>query len=127
MGLRPKQFDSDDYQSSIFERVNLIVRVAIILTICCFATYGFADHWNTRNLLNACDDDNAFASSCYTYLGAYKDLLGYMIFSSDEERAALLCILDVPTADIAQTLSEMTLRSTDPQRIGDFLIKEFCS
>jgi hypothetical protein len=50
-----------------------------------------------------------------------------MIFSSNEERAALLCLLDVPTADIAQALSDMSLRSTDPQRIGDFLIKEFCS
>lgn len=127
MGLRPKQFDSNDYQSSIFESVNLMMRVAIIATIYCFATYGFADHWNTRNLLNACDDDSAFASPCYTYLGAYKDLLGYMIFSSDEERAALSCLLDVPTADIAQALSDMSLRSTDPQRIGDFLIKEFCS
>jgi len=104
-----------------------MIRLAIFVILNGVATTSFADHWNTRNLLNACDDDNAFASPCYTYIGAYKDLLGYMIFSSDEERVALTCLLDVPTADITQALSDMSLRSTDPQRIGDFLIKEFCS
>lgn len=104
-----------------------MIRLAILVILSGVATHSFADHWNTRNLLDACDDDNAFASPCYTYLGAYKDVLSYMIFSSIEERAALLCLLDVPTADIALALSDMSLRSTDPQRIGNFLIKEFCS
>lgn len=104
-----------------------MIRIAIVVILSAFATHSYADHWNTRNLLNTCRDDNVFASPCYTYLGAYKDILGYMILSSDEERAALLCLLDVPTADMARALSDMSLRSTDPQRIGDFLIKEFCS
>jgi len=104
-----------------------MIRLAILIVLSCVATHSFADHWNTRNLLDACDDDNGFASPCYTYLGAYKDILGYMIFSSNEDRATLLCLWDVPTADMALALSDMSLRSTDPQRIGDFLIKEFCS
>lgn len=104
-----------------------MIRLAILVILIGVATHSYADHWNTRNLLNACREDNAFASPCYTYLGAYTDVLGYMIFSSDEERAALLCLLDVPTADMARALSDMSVRSTDPQRIGDFLIKEFCS
>lgn len=104
-----------------------MIRLVISLFLIGFAIPSSADHWNTRNLLNTCRDDNAFTSPCYTYLGAYKDILGYMVFSSDDERAALLCLLDVPTVDIAQALSNMSLRSTDPQRIGDFLIKEFCS
>lgn len=104
-----------------------MIRLTILVILSGVATHSFADHWNTRNLLDACDDDNAFASPCYTYLGAYKDILGYMIFSSSEDRAALFCLRDVPTADMALALSDMSLRSTDPKRIGDFLIKEFCS
>ena len=71
----------------------MIIRLASLVILTGVATHSFADHWNTRNLLDACDDDNAFASPCYTYLGAFKDILGYMYICHGFYRAE-----DVKTA-----------------------------
>ena len=38
-----------------------MIRLAILVISSGVATHSFADHWNTKNLLDACDDDNAFA------------------------------------------------------------------
>ena len=103
-----------------------MIRVILCLLFCVSGTLGYADHFNTRNLLAECRKDKSFSSSCTTYVAAYQDLIGFLIFSSSEQRAKILCLSQTPTNDIVNALGSMTLRSTDPQRIGDFLIKEFC-
>lgn len=103
-----------------------LIRVIFCLLFCVSGTVGYADHFNTRNLLAECQKDTSFSSSCTTYVAAYKDLIGFLIFSTDEQRGKILCLSQIPTNDIVNALGHMTLRSTDPHRIGDFLIKEFC-
>lgn len=98
--------------------------VAALMFLC--ASQSYADHFNTNNLLNECSRDTSFESSCYTYVAAYSDLLGFFIFSAAEERNKIFCLSRVPTPEIVKALGKMTIRSTDPHRIGDFLIKEFC-
>jgi len=102
------------------------MRVIICFLFCVSGTVGYADYFNTRNLLAECQKDTSFSSSCTTYVAAYQDLIGFLIFSTDEQRGEILCLSQIPTKDIVNALGNMTLRSTDPQRIGDFLTKEFC-
>lgn len=102
------------------------MRVMFCLLLWLSGTVGYADRFNTRNLLAECQKDTFFSSSCTTYVAAYKDLIGFLIFSTDEQRGEILCLSQIPTNDIVNVLGNMTLRINDPHRIGDFLIKEFC-
>lgn len=103
------------------------MKLPLILTL--FYLCGppsYADHFNTGNLLDECRKDTSFSGACSTYVGAYKDLIGFLIFSTEERRDEIFCLRSVGRKVIVDALSEMTLRSTDPHRISDFLIKEFC-
>lgn len=85
-----------------------------------------ADHFNTRNLLNSCKQDASFDSACFTYIAAYKDLLGFIVTGSPEKKKKMFCLSNVPTTEIVNVLREMRHRSSDPAQIADFLISEFC-
>ena len=103
-------------------------RRVIILSFCLLPSVGSADHFNKRNLIDLCKEDTSFYSTCYTYLAAYRDLIGFLIFSSEEERTRLLCLSspNLTTERIARrlTVAEETER---PGQVADLLIEEFCN
>ena len=101
------------------------VLFAVVITS--FSSAAVSDHFNTRNLLDICKEDASFNGNCFTYIAAYKDLLGFFGSSSPEERIALFCLLDVPTNEISAALQSFQLRPNDHSRIADFLIAEFCN
>ena len=103
------------------------MRILFTVMIFICASKSYADHFNTNNLLNSCNQDTSFSSTCYTYVGAYKDLLRFFAYSTAEKRDEIFCVYEVPAAEIVDALGKMSIRGTDPHRIGDFLIKEFCS
>ena len=101
-------------------------KILITLLFCLSITQGKADHFNTDNLFYSCKQDTSFWSSCYSYLGGMKDLLGFFIYSSPEKRAEILCLMEVPTKEMVETISKLQLRESDPMFVADFLIAEFC-
>ena len=101
--------------------------VLFTVVITFFSSAAVSDHFNTRNLLDVCKEDASFNGNCFTYIAAYKDLLGFFVLSSPEERSAALCLLDVPTKEISVALQSFQLRPNDHSRIADFLIAEFCN
>lgn len=97
--------------------------LAVATSLACSS--ASADHFNQRNIIDLCRSDTSFDSTCFTYLAAYRDLIGFLIFSSDEDRARLLCLIQVPTVDIAQRVA--TASETDRSgQVADLLIDEFC-
>ena len=88
------------------------------------AQQSSADHFNQRNIIEECAKDSTFDSRCYTYIAAYKDLLGYFVFSDDSKRARLLCLLDVPTELMTKNIPT-AIPTSDP-RVADLLVKRFC-
>ena len=54
-------------------------------------------------------------------------MLRFFAYSTAEKRDEIFCVYEVPAAEIVDALGKMSIRDTDPHRIGDFLIKEFCS
>ena len=107
---------------------DTICSLAVLFSVAFTSTSSAAlsDHFNTRNLLDVCKEDASFNGNCFTYIAAYKDLLGFFVLSSPEERIAALCLLDVPTKEISVALQSFQLRPNDHSRIADFLIAEFC-
>ena len=97
----------------------------IVPTLLVF-TSANADHFNTRNLLSSCNQDTSFDSVCFTYIAAYKDLLGFIVTGSPEKKKKMFCLSNVPTTEIVNVLREMQHRSSDRAQIADFLISEFC-
>jgi len=97
-----------------------------VFLLLAFTVKGNADHFNPSNLIDSCKQDTSFDSVCYTYLAAYRDALGGVLFAdSDEERMKLFCLLDVPTKDMAEHLK----KSEYPykyQPVPDYLVKRFC-
>lgn len=90
------------------------------------ASPSFADQFNQKNIVDLCAEDASFESRCFTYIAAYKDLLGYLVWSTDEERARLLCLLNVSTDRIVRRLPVAT--ETDrPGQVADLLVREFCN
>ena len=95
------------------------------ISISCAFGSASADHFNQRNIIELCQSDTSFSSTCYTYLAAYRDLLGFLSFATDEDRARVLCLGQVPTDVMAQRLA--TASETDrPGQVADLLINEFC-
>lgn len=110
-----------------FEEMLYVKAVLLAVFITSFSSAALSDHFNTRNLLGVCKEDASFNGNCFTYIAAYKDLLGFFVLSSPEERVAALCLLDVPTKEISVALQSFQLRPNDHSRIADFLIAEFCN
>ena len=99
------------------------------LIFMCLTAPVFADNFNQKNIIELCKRDASFDSTCYTYLAAYRDLLGFFAFSTNEERERLFRCLANPeltTERIAQrlTLAEETKRSG---QVADLLLNEFCN
>lgn len=92
----------------------------------CFGGSASADHFNQRNIIELCQSDTSFNSLCYTYLAAYRDLIGFLVFSTDEERARLLCLSSVPTEDIVQKMATASETDVRSGQVAYLLIDEFC-
>jgi hypothetical protein len=105
---------------------NPMFRVFVLAVATSFVcSSASADHFNQRNIIDLCRSDTSLDSTCFTYLAAYRDLIGFLIFSSDEDRERVLCLSQVPTADIAQGVA--TASETDRSgQVADLLIAEFC-
>lgn len=86
-----------------------------------------AGHYNPHNLIDECKQDDSFESKCFTYLAAYRDLLwAFVVAEDDAKRAKLLCLLDVPTKDIARHLKSLP-NPYSHQDLPDFLVNRFCN
>ena len=84
------------------------------------------DHFNQRNLIELCAENATFNSECYTYIAAYKDLVGYMRFLAEDEMIQLMaCLTNLNTADVVRRIPYTTVTSRSGQ-VGDMLLKRFC-
>jgi hypothetical protein len=100
----------------------------IILSLYLLPSVGRADHFSQRNLIDLCKEDTSFDSTCYTYLAAYRDLVGFLVHSTEEERIRLLCLSNpnLTTDRIARrlTVADETRR---PGQVAYLLMEEFCN
>lgn len=86
-----------------------------------------ADHYSPNNLIEECKQDSSFESNCFTYLAAYRDLLwAFVVAEDDDKRAKLMCLLDIPTKDIAMHLKSSPTPYAH-QIVPDFLVNRFCN
>ncbi len=105
------------------------MKIVIGSLFVCLTCPVYADHFGQRNIIELCKQDASFDSTCYTYLAAYRDLMGFFVFATDEERARLLRCLtnpDLTTELIARRLT-VAEESKRPGQVADLLISEFCN
>lgn len=103
----------------------MLKTLLLSLTFSSIVGNASADHFNQRNMIELCKEDASFDSACYTYIAAYRDLIGFMLFSSDEDRAKVLCLSNVSTDKIVRRLT-VASETERPGQVADLLIDEFC-
>lgn len=103
-------------------------KIVLAVVMCCISAPVFADHFNQRNIITLCNEDTSFDSTCYTYLAAYRDLIGFLMFSTEEERAKLLCLVNpsITTERIARQIA-VADETEQSGQIADLLIEEICN
>lgn len=101
-------------------------KIILAVLVYLFCTQVQATHYNTRNLLEVCKADTSFNSNCHTYLGGMMDMMIFFSHSTLEERIKALCLLQLPTKKIVDTVGKLQLRESDPWRTTDFLVAEYC-
>ena len=107
----------------------MLNKLFLISVVSVVSSPVYADHFNQRSIIELCNEDSSFGSNCYTYVAAYRDLMGFLVFSTDEERARLLgCLtnMDLTTESITRRLAQSE-ETNRPGQVADLLLKEFCN
>ena len=74
-----------------------MIKYIIIITsaLMLLASHASAEYFKQRNIIRECAKDTSFGSTCYTYLAAYSDFLGFFARATDAQRAKSVCILSL--------------------------------